>query len=136
LANAKPPKGLRKPTPVSEIHPHDIHQMMEELKKRRDPPIQALLADVAVVEGIIDLLILKGIITDTEIRTYGDRYQSSISALIMLCVEKGVFTEADLNKAIVAFHHVIRTHQAGKEMTPDEVLSARQNYLRGLLETE
>jgi hypothetical protein len=110
--------------------------MMEELKKRRDPPIQALLADVAVVEGIIDLLILKGIITDTEIRTYGDRYQSSISALIMLCVEKGVFTEADLNKAIVAFHHVIRTHQAGKEMTPDEVLSARQNYLRGLLETE
>lgn len=139
MSDVKPAKGQRNVVPIGpggSISPKQMSDLVAELRKRPEMPVSALQEDIAVIEGIIDLLIVKGHTTVEEIRDYGDRYQSSLSSLIMLCIEKGIFSEADLNKATMSFHHVIRVYGSGRGMTPEEILGARHAYLRRLLELD
>ncbi len=139
MNEAKTGKGHRNVTPIGpggSISSKQMNDLLAELKKRPETPIQALHEDIAVIEGIIDILIVKGVTTVEEIREYGDRYQSSLSSLIMLCIEKGIFTEAELTMATMTFHHIIRVYGNGRGMTPEEILEARHAYLRRLLDLD
>lgn len=134
----KAPKGRRAtevPTDPKHLGPAQIAELIAELRKRPEVPIETLTADHGTVEGIIDLLIVKGHATLEEIQDFGDRYQSGVSALVMLCIAKGLFTEAEMNAALVSFHHVIRAYGHGSMATPDQIFAARQAHLKTLLET-
>lgn len=133
----KAPKGRRAtevPTDPKHLGPAQIAELIAELRRRPEVPIETLTADHGTVEGIIDLLIVKGHVTLAEVQDFGDRYQSGVSALVMLCIEKGLFTEAEMNAALVSFHHVIRAYGHGSMVTPDQIFSARQAHLKTLLE--
>jgi hypothetical protein len=107
-------------------------ELLAELKKRPDRPIEVLCEDAAVLEGLIDLLVIKGTITEEELVPHTGRYQSVITALIMILVEKGVISELELEKATLAFHFARR--HCSSTASLDEIFEARRTHLKTLLE--
>lgn len=119
---------------VTKISKSQIDELVTQLKRRPETPVEAIAEDQGTIEGLISLLIVKDIVTLADVQDYGQRYQSAISALIMLCIDKGVFSELELNAAIAAFHHVIRAYGPGNGMTPDEIFDLRLKYTKRLME--
>jgi hypothetical protein len=106
-------------------------ELLAELQKRPERPIPALCEDQATLEGLIDLLVVKGIITEEEIQPYVNRYMSVITALVMLLVEKGLISDLDLEKAVLAYHFALRNCRP--DASPDEIFEARRRHLNTLM---
>jgi len=107
-------------------------ELLIELKKRPERPIEVIAEDQATLEGLIDLLVVKGIITETELNPYLIRYQSVMTALVMILVVKGIITDADMEKATLAYHFTIRNSRPNA--TGDEIFESRRNYLNRMME--
>ncbi|HOK59196.1 MAG TPA: hypothetical protein PK659_10395 [Methanothrix sp.] len=109
-------------------------------------PVPTLLEDTATIDGLIDLLIVKGVIhgegtpgepgyvpPERVVMNYIDRYGSAVNGLCMLLYEKGIVTEDEHRIAIGVYHDAIR-HFGTRACTFDEVQSFRKNLLRKRLE--
>lgn len=107
-------------------------ELLAELKKRPERPIQALCEDSATLEGLIDLLVLKGVITEEELSSYLNQYMSVITALVMLLVEKGAISNLEMEKATLSYHFALRNCRPNAG--PDEIFESRRAHLKKLLE--
>ena len=110
----------------------DVNALMKQLAERPERPIQSLCEDSAALEGIIDVLVLRHVISEDELTPYLHRYQSIMSGLVMLLIEKGIIEETDLDKAILSYHHVLRTVKP--DLPASGVFALRREYLATLLD--
>jgi len=96
--------------------------------------------DAATLEGLIDLLIVgtkthpNGIFTEDEFVVYMNRYQSVMTALVMILIEKEIISQEEMEKAISAYHFTIRT--APPNANGVTILNMRRDHLKEMLETE
>lgn len=105
-------------------------------RQQAKKPIPIACPDVesATLEGLMDLLVLKGVITEKELTQTVDIYSSYINALIDVLVLKGVFLPWEMDICVKAYHDYLRAI-AGNPMVPPEVLfQQRRNYERELIE--
>lgn len=107
-------------------------ELLAELKKRPERPIETLCEDSATLEGLIDLLVVKGIISEQELVARINRYQSVVTGLVMVLVEKGVITDQDMEKGILAYHFALRNCRP--DASADEIFVSRRSHLKTLLE--
>lgn len=111
---------------------------MEELSKRPERPIPAMCEDSATLEGLVDLLIVgtkshpEGFFTEDEFVTYINRYNSVMTALVMILIEKGYITQEEIEKAIQAYHFALR--HCRPNAGPDEIFESRRGHLKKTLE--
>jgi hypothetical protein len=97
-------------------------------------PIACPDVDSAKLEGLIDLMVLKGLITEKELSQTVDIYSSYINALIDVLVLKGVFKPWELDICVKAYHDYLQAI-AGNPMVPPEVLfQQRRNYEQELID--
>lgn len=112
---------------------------MSKKGKRREEensfvPIACPSVDSAKLEGLIDLLVLKGIVTEKELSQTADIYFSYINAIIDLLVLKDIFKPWELDICIKAYHDYLQA-QAGNPNIPPEVLfQQRRNYEKELID--
>lgn len=135
-------KGQRSTVDPTTISPDEFRDYLAELKRRPGTPIPCLNEDTATVQGLIDLLIIKGIIgteggrgPDESIVEYAERYNSIVTGLVMLLIETGVITEKEMEAAILAFHHAIR-HFGNNAVSFEKVSALRRETLKKQLEKE
>jgi hypothetical protein len=126
-------KGKRAPTDPTVISPDEMREYLAEMKRRPGTPIPCLQEDAAAVQGLIDILIVKGIIKDEHpdevIVQYMDHYNSIVTGLVMLLIDKNVITEKEMDAAILAFHHAIR-HFGNGPASFEEVSTLRRDTLK------
>ncbi len=131
-------KGLRKEPDPTTISPQEFREYLQELKRRPGTPISCLQDDVATIQGLIDVLVVDGILRakdgvppDERIIRYMDRYNSIVTALVMILVEDGIVSERKMELGILAFHHAIR-HFGQRAASFEEVSTFRRDSLRNL----
>jgi hypothetical protein len=118
---------------IRNITPKQIDQLVDQLKKRPERPIECILEDQGAVEGLITLLCVKEVVTLEEVQDYAGRYQSALTSLVMLCIDKGLFSEFEYHMAIVAFHETIRALGPGHDLTIVEMFEKRKEYYRAIV---
>jgi hypothetical protein len=131
-------KGLRKEPDPTTISPQEFREYLQELKRRPGTPIQCLQDDVATIQGLIDVLVVDGVLKakggispDERIVRYIDRYNSIVTALIMILIEDGIISERKMELGILAFHHAVR-HFGTRSESFEEVSAFRRESLRKL----
>jgi len=133
LAKKRKKKGLPK---TSEMR--IAEDLLAEMQRRPERPIEVLAEDRATLEGLIDLLILgpkshpEGLFTEEELSRHIDRYGSVMTGLVMTLIEKRVITEEELEMGILSYHFAL--HHAPPDSNCDQVFVMRRNHLRALLE--
>jgi len=123
-------------------------QEHRENKKAPYKPVATLLEDAATIDGLADLLIVKGIVKaegepgseeyltpEDMIKKYVDRYGSAVNGLCMLLYEKNIITEEEHSAAISVYHDAIR-HFGSRATSFGEVQNFRKNLLRKRLGLE
>lgn len=135
-------KGLRKEPDPTSISPQEFREYLKELKRRPGTPIPCVQEDAATIQGLIDVLVVEGILKekdgispDERIYRAMEHYNSIVTALIMILIEDGVITERQLEMGILAFHHAIR-HFGQRATSFEEVSTFRRESLRKLFEKE
>lgn len=99
-------------------------------------PIACPESEVAVIEGLIDLLIIKGVFKDEELRPLIDTYGSVMNALIDLLIIKGVFKDYELDVATSEFHRFVQALGSNNFMPPAVLFERRRNAIRERLAFE
>lgn len=126
-------KGKRAPADPTTISPEEFREHLEEMKRRPATPVPCIQEDAAAVQGLIDILIVKGIIKDEHpdelILRYMDRYNSIVTGLVMLLIEKEIITEQEMEAAMLSFHHAIR-HFGTRSASFEEVSTLRRDTLK------
>lgn len=103
-------------------------------EEKRPVPIACPNVDNAKLEGLIDLLVLKGVVTEGELSQTADIYMSYINAIIDLMVLKDIFKPWELDICVKAYHDYLQA-QAGNPNIPPEVLfQQRRNYEKELMD--
>ncbi len=135
-------KGLRKEPDSTTISPQEFREYLQELKRRPGTPIPCLQEDVATIQGLIDVLVVGGVLRekdgvppDERIIKYMERYNSIVTALVMILIDDGIITERKLEMGILAFHHAIR-HFGERATSFEEVSTFRRDSLKKLFEKE
>jgi hypothetical protein len=115
------------------ISSEELKEFLEELKRKPGTPNQCLQDDSAAIQGLIDLLVVKKVIPGEHpnelVISYMDRYNSAVTGLIMLLVEKNVITEAEMDASMLAFHHAVR-HFGDRATSFEEVSKLRRDTLK------
>lgn len=125
----------RKPKPADSttITPDEMREYLAEMKRRPGTPIPCLQEDAAAVQGLIDILVIKGVIPgpnpDELIIRYMDQYNSVVTGLVMLLIDKGIITEQEFDASQLAFHHAIR-HFGNRAASFEEVSTLRRDTLK------
>lgn len=126
-------KGKTMPADSTTITPEEMREYLAEMKRRPGTPIPCLQEDAAAVQGLIDLLIIKGVIQDERpdelIIRYMDQYNSVVTGLVMLLIDKGIITEQEMDASQLAFHHAIR-HFGNRAVSFEEVSTLRRDTLK------
>jgi hypothetical protein len=104
--------------------------------ERKPIPIACPNIDSAAFEGLLDILIYKGVITDLELGSIFDLYGSYMNALIDLLVTKGVFKAWELDTAITNYHDFVRAMANHPEIPPQVLFGKRRTTLGDLLTLE
>lgn len=102
------------------------------ISQRYPSPVMHLAEDIAMVEGIIDMLVCRNIVTIAEVHSYIDTYKQSWTALVHLLIDKGVFTQRQMNISILAFHHMIRMKGTKPDATYEELQVERTKFAEDL----
>lgn len=131
-------KGLRKEPDPTTITPQEFREYLQELKRRPGTPIPCLQEDAATIQGLIDVLVVEGVLKekdglspDHRIVQMIDRYNSIVTALVMILIEDGIITEKKMEAGIMAFHHAVR-HFGERATSFEEVSTFRRESLRKL----
>ena len=128
-----------------------LDKLKERSQKSKAPayePVQTLMEDAASIDGLIDLMVVKGLIQDHGkpddkdylsaedlVKKYIDRYGSAVNGLCMLLYEKGIVSPEEHSTAIAVYHEAIR-HFGARACSFEEVQSFRKNVLRKRLKIE
>ena len=102
------------------------------IAQRYPSPVMHLAEDIAMVEGIIDMLVCHRIVTVAEVHSYIDTYKQSWTALVHLMIDKKVITQKELNISILAFHHMIRVKGTKPDATYEELQRERIKFAEDL----
>ena len=101
---------------------------------KRPIPIACPPIDAAKLEGLIDLMVMKGLITEQELSQTADLYQSYINALIDVLVLKGVFEPWELDICVKAYHDFLQAVASNPTVPPEVLFNQRRNYEQELIE--
>ncbi len=105
-------------------------------EKRQPVPIACPDIDAAKLEAIIDLLVIKGVITDQELATAADLYGSYMNGLLDLLNLKGIIQEWELDLAVAEFHRFIQAIGQNNFIPPAVLFERRRNAVKERLELE
>jgi hypothetical protein len=104
--------------------------------KQKPIPIACPNIDSATLEGLIDLLIIKGVLTEDELTGAADLYGSYINALLDILNVKGIVKEWELDLARVEYHHFVQAMGQSPNIPPVVLFERRRNVIRDRLELE
>jgi hypothetical protein len=98
-------------------------------------PIPIACPDIesAKLEGLIDLLVMKGLVSEKELSQTVDIYLSYINALIDVLVLKGVFEPWELDICVKAYHDFIQAVAGNPTVPPEVLFQQRRNYEEELI---
>ena len=106
-------------------------------KGQRQPvPIACPDIDVAKLEGIIDLLVIKGVITDEELQAAAELYGSHMNGLLDLLQTKGIIEEWEMDIAVAEFHRFIQAIGLNNYIPPAVLFERRRNAVSDRLKLE
>lgn len=106
------------------------------LRREEKKPIPIACPDIdsAKLEGLIDLLVLKGVVTEKELSHTADIYLSYINAIIDLLVLKDIFKPWELDICIKAYHDYLQALAGNPNVPPDVLFQQRRNYEKDLID--
>jgi hypothetical protein len=104
--------------------------------KRQPIPIACPDLDSAKVEGLIDLLVIKGVINDQELAAAADLYVSYMNGLLDLLHEKGIIEEWELDIAVAEFHRFVQAIGQNNFIPPAVLFERRRNAVSDRLKLE
>jgi len=103
-------------------------------KKKDIVPIACPDIDVAKLEGLIDLLVLKGVFSENELTQTANIYSSYVNAIIDLLVLKGIIKPYELDICVKAYHDFLQAMAANPTIPPTVLFQQRRNYEAELIE--
>lgn len=106
-------------------------------KGQKQPvPIACPDIDAAKLEALIDLLIIKGIITDEELQAAANLYGSYMNGLLDLLHLKGIIEEWELDIAVAEFHRFVQAIGQNNFIPPAVLFERRRNAVSDRLGLE
>lgn len=105
-------------------------------EKRQPVPIACPDIDAAKLEALIDLLVIKGVITDQELAAAADLYGSYMNGLLDLLNLKGIIQEWEMDLAVAEFHRFIQAIGQNNYIPPVVLFERRRNAIKERLELE
>lgn len=109
----------------------------EHLKKKKEfIKIACPSSEIAVLEGLIDLLVIKNIITEKELVQTANLYGAYINALIDLLVNKKIFEEWELDICIKCYHDSVRALANNPNISPEIIFDMRRKREKELIEVK
>ncbi len=116
---------------------HEKKAAKGQNKTVRQPiPIACPDIDAAKQEAIIDLLVIKGIITDEELAAAANLYGSYMNGLLDLLHLKGIIEEWELDIAVAEFHRFVQAIGQNNFIPPAVLFERRRNAVSDRLELE
>lgn len=103
-------------------------------KAKRFVQIACPQSEAAVLEGLIDLLVIKGVITEEELKATADTYQSYMNAIIDLLVIKKIIEEWELDICIKCYHDAVRAIGNNPAVSPEIIFDMRRKRERELID--
>ena len=107
-----------------------IEELEQRLNIRSASPLMNIAQDVATYEGILDLIVIKGYATDTEIQHHLDTYKNFWSAIVQILIDKKMITEKDLWCATVAYHHFLRLYGLNSGKSSQDLMAERREFIK------
>ena len=106
-------------------------------KEVRQPvPIACPEIDAASLEGLIDLLVIKGVITDEELKAAAELYGSYMNGLLDLLNLKGIVEDWELDIARAEFHRFVQALGGNNFIPPAVLFERRRNAVSDRLKLE
>lgn len=90
-------------------------------------------SEVAVMEGLIDLLVLKGLITEEELNQTANLYNAYMNAIVDLLVTKGIIEEWELDICIKCYHDSVRALSGYPNISPEIIFDMRRKREQELI---
>lgn len=105
-------------------------------EKRQPVPIACPEIDSASLEGLIDLLVIKGVINDEELKAAAELYGSYMNGLLDLLNLKGIIKDWELDIARAEFHRFVQALGANNYIPPAVLFERRRNAISDRLKLE
>lgn len=108
----------------------------KKTKEFKPSPIAVPSVEIGRLEGLIDLLVWKGLITDEELITTSEPYYGIMNGLLDLLEVKGVIHKWELDIAMKCYQDFILAVGPNPTVPPQVLFNQRRQYLSELLEIE
>ena len=103
---------------------------------RQPVPIACPEIDAASLEGLIDLLVIKGVINDEELKAAAELYGSYVNGLLDLLNLKGIVEDWELDIARAEFHRFVQALGGNNFIPPAVLFERRRNAVSDRLKLE
>ena len=105
-------------------------------KEFKPSPIAVPQVELGRLEGLIDLLVLKGKITDEELIAVSEPYFSIMNGLLDLLEAKGLIKKWEMDIAVKCYNDYVLAIGPNPSVPPQVLFNQRREYLKELLEIE
>lgn len=85
------------------------------------------------MEGLIDLLVIKGIITEEELNQTANLYGAYINAIVDLLITKKVIEEWEFDICVKCYHDTVRALANNPNISPDIIFDMRRRREQELI---
>lgn len=99
-------------------------------------PIACPDMDAARVEAIVDLLVIKGVITEEELTAAAEPYGSYMNGILDLLHLKGIIEDWEMDIAMAEFHRFVRAIGQNNFIPPVVLFERRRNAISDRLKLE
>lgn len=110
-----------------------VTELEQRYNARYPSPVVQIQEDVAFYEAIFDILVLKKIVTLDELQHYLDQYKQIWGVLVNILIDKKITSGKELNCAILAYHHFLRSEGFNAGKPRELVFEERQKYIKMLM---
>ncbi len=110
-----------------------VTELEQRYNARYPSPVVQVQEDIAFYEAIFDILVLKKIATLDELQHYLDQYKQIWAVLINILIDKEITTGKELNCAILAYHHFLRSEGINAGKSREQLFAERQKYIKMLM---
>lgn len=104
--------------------------------KKEAEPIGIPDNEQATIEGLIDLLVLKGIFTDDELMACANRFQAIMNGLVDILTIKGVITARELEIARNEYHQFVQAEALYRNIPPSVLFQKRRAVIKERIDLE
>lgn len=108
----------------------------KKTKEFKPSPIAVPQVELGRLEGLIDLLVLKGKITDEELIAVSEPYFSIMNGLLDLLEAKGLIKKWEMDIAVKCYNDYVLAIGPNPTVPPQVLFNQRREYLKELLEIE